>query len=82
MFMAKYNMIQFYWICFQSNYERYWPWHLERAKENYKYTIRKLIDDFLWVENNNICSSTVYELFTIKICMTLTLIFRMAQGQT
>ena len=41
-----------------------------------------LMYDFLFYDNSNNCPIfTVYEIFTIEMCMTLTLNFRMDQGQ-
>ena len=66
----------------QSNCMWYWPWHFEQARVKCKYIIRKTVGDFLWVGNSNFALPVIiYEIFRVKICMTLTLIFRMGQDQ-
>ena len=55
---------------------------LKGSMSNINMQNRKLLCDFLFVSNSNICLTiTICEILTVEMCMTLTMTLRMGQGQ-
>ena len=75
---------QFQRLPYLSPFARYWQWNctwslpIEHAKRKCKYANGKAVCDFIFVDNSNVYPVTICKKFTIEMCMTLTLTFRMA----